>query len=91
MMKWIVFVLDVWGNEEDGFEINDKFSAGVIEVEDDKEETLFNKLKEKGYFKETTKFEDVEFECWSFEDDWWGIANAETGEPLYELSRIKAK
>ena len=30
--RWQVRTLDVWGNEEDGFDVNDRFNAGTIEL-----------------------------------------------------------
>ncbi len=36
MKKYTVHFLDVWGNKEDGYEVNDIYSScGTIEVEDD--------------------------------------------------------
>lgn len=35
MKTWIVYSLDVWGNEEDGFEVNDRCRVGTIETSDE--------------------------------------------------------
>ena len=32
MSKFTVFFLDVWGNESDGYEVNDRSSCGTIEL-----------------------------------------------------------
>ncbi len=32
---WHVFTLAVWGNEEDGFDVNDRCPAGKIETSDE--------------------------------------------------------
>jgi hypothetical protein len=34
--KWEVILLDVWGNEVDGYEVNDQWDSGVtLELDDD--------------------------------------------------------
>ena len=82
--KWEVKSLDVWGNEEDGFEVNQEFHAGEVEIPsmvDDKE--LLKIMKKGGFIKDNVKSSQVEFE-----DTGGGfieMKNAKTGEPLYFL------
>ena len=38
MAKWKVCSLDVWGNNEDGYEVNDIWQVGVIELPDNIED-----------------------------------------------------
>lgn len=33
--KWTVWSLDVWGNSEDGFEVNDRSKIGSVEFDAD--------------------------------------------------------
>lgn len=82
--KWEVKSLDVWGNEEDGFEVNQEFHAGEVEIPamvDDKE--LLKIMKKGGFIKDNVRSSQVEFE-----DTGGGfieMKNAKTGEPLYFL------
>jgi hypothetical protein len=32
MAKWRVFSLDVWGNEKDGYDVNDRRQVGTIDL-----------------------------------------------------------
>ena len=47
MTTYAILTLDVWGNADDGFEVNQKYNSGVtIEIsESDTEETIFKKLE----------------------------------------------
>ena len=33
MVKYQVWTYDVWGNERDGFEVNDRYKQGTVEIE----------------------------------------------------------
>lgn len=32
MAKWTVWTLDVWGNPDDGYEVNDRCNVGTVEL-----------------------------------------------------------
>ena len=54
METWVVYDLDVWGNEEDGYEVNDWWAVGELsftdeEIQDDK--VILEKMKKAGYLK----------------------------------------
>jgi hypothetical protein len=76
--------LDVWGNEEEGFEINDVYpSRGKIEIPTDaKDADIVRMLKDEGFLKDTVKFSDVEIEGDEYE---LYIRDSKTSEPVFEL------
>lgn len=48
--KWEVWALDVWGNEEDGYTVNDRRRAGSILLpENATDERIFRAMSESGY------------------------------------------
>ena len=57
-MKFEIIQYDVWGNPQDGFEVNNSFSTGIfIDInENDTDKTILKKLKEVGFLKKTAKF-----------------------------------
>tara|TARA_Y100000593_G_C4216702_1_gene289595 strand:+ start:615 stop:896 length:282 start_codon:yes stop_codon:yes gene_type:complete len=57
-MKFELINYDVWGNPQDGFEVNNAYSTGiVIDIsENDTDKTILKKLKEVGFLKKTAKF-----------------------------------
>lgn len=82
----LIDYFDVWGNEEDGWEVNDQ---AVVEEkiwisDDTTEEELFNYLKDTvGYFNRNTKFSDVEIQ-W-YDPDFIEIFQASDGCPICSL------
>jgi hypothetical protein len=48
-----VCTLDVWGNSEDGYEVNDQFAAGSIELSPEMSDAeILQKLADEGYLTE---------------------------------------
>ena len=88
----LIDYFDVWGNEEDGWEVN---NLGPIEEkiwisDDTTEEELFNYLKDTiGYFNRNTKFSDVEIQ-WD-DPDFIEIFQASDGYPLGRLQKSYTK
>ena len=82
----LVDYYDVWGNEEDGWEVN---NLGVIEEgiwisDDTTEEELFNYLRDTiGYFNKDVKFSDVEI-IWD-SPEFIEFFDASNGYPLGRL------
>jgi hypothetical protein len=53
VVKYYVWSLDVWGNEEDGFEVNDRSKAGSIELpEDGSDNAWMIALEDAGFLKD---------------------------------------
>ncbi len=81
---WEVKSLDVWGNSEDGYEVNQEFNAGKIEIPAMLDDAgLVKLLKKEGFLKETVRANQVEVE-----DNGAGfieIREKKTGEPVYFL------
>lgn len=84
-MKYEVRSLDVWGNEEDGFDVNDSWRIGEVEISDDADpiEVLF----EEGYLSDIGR---VRSEVQYDDDGMMTIACEMTGKPLYLLFATKA-
>jgi len=81
---WEVKSLDVWGNEEDGYEVNQEFKAGKIEIPamlDDAD--LVKLLKKEGFLKETVRANQIEVESSGL--GFIEIKEKKTGEPVYFL------
>jgi len=82
----LIDYFDVWGNEEDGWEVNDQtvVEEKIWISDDTTEEELFNYLKDTvGYFNRNTKFSDVEIQ-WD-DPDFIEIFQASDGCPVCSL------
>jgi predicted RNA binding protein YcfA (HicA-like mRNA interferase family) len=80
---WSIYSLDVWGNEEDGFEVNNRQRAGDIEILDGaSDEDIIKTLKQEGFLKAKVKASQIHIDG----DDYaMNVDDAETGEPIYQL------
>jgi hypothetical protein len=86
-VNYQVWGLDVWGNEEDGFTVNNRYRAGKIRVPEKWTERHFIKaLIEAGLFKRGVTTKDVSF-VWG-DEDYFDIEDAKTGEPVFQLEKI---
>lgn len=65
---------DLWGNEEDGYQVNDKYAGETIELEDDASD------------EDILKTINVSLDC---DVDWQGLEacyiSSSSGKPLCEL------
>jgi hypothetical protein len=92
LVKYKVQSLDVMGNEHDGYEINDIYSAGQLDFESTSEEVsheeIFNEMQSQGYFHSWVKYDVLDFEVI---DDVCTIEvrSKETGKPIYFLVPVK--
>jgi len=81
---WEVKSLDVWGNQEDGYEVNNEHNAGKIEIPAMLDNAgLVKLLKKEGFLKETVTVKQVEIE--SPGEGFIEIREKKTGEPIYFL------
>lgn len=81
MKRWIVYTLDVWGNEEDGFDVNDRCRVGTIETSDDAPHAeVWCALIEADIAK--GPISRAEF---GGDDDWISVDDQETGRPVFQL------
>ena len=63
MVKYTVCSLDVWGNAEDGYEVNDSFRIGSIEIDQDCSDLkVIETLIDAGYL-DSCAMELAEVEC----------------------------
>ena len=85
MSKFEIISLDVWGNESDGFQVNQAFNTGkFIEFADDSDDgVIVDALKAGGFLVDTVMVDDVTIE--GEIDFQLYIEHAETGEPLWHL------
>lgn len=83
-MKYNIFSLDIWGNEEDGWERNDYFSQGTIEILEG--ENPIKRLIDENYLVEDAeKF--VQYE--DFSNGYIDILLNENGKPILELQELQ--
>jgi hypothetical protein len=86
MPKWRVLSLDVWGNPEDGFEVNDRYGIGKIELpEDYTDAQLLRVLKDAGFVRPYVTLARIEIE-----DDGAGLISLDQkkdGRPVFQLER----
>lgn len=82
--KWRVFSLDVWGNEEDGYEVNNRFEVGSVSfTEDATDHQICLALKKEGLLRYSKKhLKDVEIDG----DDMW-LSIDYKGRPELQLER----
>ena len=74
----MIYTLDVWGNEDDGFEVNNMFSSGISLLKD-QNDAYYSRMLTK-YFPLIGKFTIV----WS--DDGYAEVNCSTtNEPLLTI------
>lgn len=74
---------DVWGNEEDGWQVNDVSRLGTLTFEDTSREGVWAKLVEEGIA--TGKFEEAEFEE---HGSGYYISEAKNGRPVFDISGL---
>ena len=77
----IIDYWDVWGNEEEGFEVNDCSSRGFIEIDDNAtDQEILNELIKIGLFNYTTTLNDIKF-AWS-DESYCELTQTKDGRPL---------
>lgn len=90
-MELQVLDYEVWGNQEDGWDVNDVFKGSLIVdlPEDFTNEQLLNALIEIGYFSDKANMETVAFQDLSeFSVE---FLEADTGMPLGRVEPIIAR
>jgi len=82
-MKYNVCTLDVWGNENDGFEVNDSFKVGTINLYAvSTDEQILNAISLLGYNVEGLEIEDYS------DNSFIAISEKETGKPVFNIVKI---
>lgn len=84
-MRYKIQFLDVWGNEEDGWEVNAAYtSAYEMELgENEQDDSIIDKLFEMELLSE---FGKSVAKIWDYSDEFFIVVeNGETGEPLFNL------
>lgn len=67
----LINYFDVWGNEDEGFEVNNQCIEfdDLIISDDSTNEEIFQFMKDISFFNKTAKFESIEFDN-SYMDGW---------------------
>lgn len=86
--RYHVISLDVWGNEDDGFEVNDRHRIGWVEVDDTSDEAMLDALRDAHFLNAQCRLGDkgrfrVRFD-WS-DETWCQIEQSSNGYPLLQL------
>jgi hypothetical protein len=75
--------MDVWGNAEDGWDINDYYSQGKVEIKDDaSDDEILDILTEEGYIKDKPAFQVV-----NSDESMISIDMVSDGYPAFELRK----
>ena len=81
---WRVWYLDTWGNEEDGWEVNDRREIFTFKCDSEDEKDI-QKAFENALRKHNYKVINFKYE-WISEND-YGANDPDTGEYLYEFEK----
>lgn len=89
MKKLKIYALDVWGNDSDGFEVNDRHCTATIEIADDADErTILDALIDAGLLIPEASPITIEFE---FNDDGsFFLYERATRYPIYDSEIVGA-
>lgn len=85
--KYELYSYDVWGNEEEGYSVNDTFKRGIIELENDDDGEIIRELKSMGFL--ASSAETINFEIEGESDYTIYINGKNDNYPYCELRRIK--
>jgi hypothetical protein len=87
MYRWDVYGLDVWGNEEDGFEVNDSWKIGSVRLgEDPTDEEITSALIGNGYLKSRVTADQLDIDG---DDMSLFVSDIDTGEPVFNMFRYE--
>lgn len=87
MSQWNIITYDVWGNDEDGYEVNDSHQSGIIHLEGDDcydAAIILQKLQEASYFNDDV---EVQHLSWDADDGIVYINDAVDGKPICCIQR----
>jgi len=83
---WTWYTYDVWGNEEDGFEVNETFRRGSIQLPANADEdAILPALRKAGYLSSGATKRTVEVD-WG-DEGWIELTIAKNGKPLGRLTK----
>jgi len=85
-VKWDIHNYDVWGNEEDGFEVNNTFTLArdVLMSSEPTNTEILNVIKEEGLVIDNTRLKDLDI---GGDDTYITINESATSYPLGDLTR----
>lgn len=83
---WQVWSIDCWGNEEDGWDFNDRSRVWQFECDSDDEKQI-EKCFEESLREHGCKVVPFEYDCYDFEEPAWQVNDAKTGEYLWQINK----
>jgi hypothetical protein len=87
--KYVIVTADVWGNEIDGFTVNDYLATGLsfhLDYLNTSEQEILKKIIKTGYFMSSASLQDLNI---TFEDeDNIYIDDKDNGQPICKLMRV---
>jgi len=81
-IKSVTNYSDIWGNEQDGYTVNDAFHYDIDAIIADSGEAILNFLMEQGFISIETQLSDIEIEDGT---EQIFINEAETFKPLFAI------
>ena len=87
MDTWTVATLDVWGNEKDGWDVNNvyKYCDDLVIADDADEHDIMQALKRMGLLKKACQLRWLDID-WC-DDTMIEINQAKNGYPLFQITR----
>jgi hypothetical protein len=85
----LVNYFDVWGNQKDGYEINNLCTEieGIVLVDGCQDTDLLKYLKSIGFFKKHVRLNMLSIEDYSCMGDYIEISEKRTGKPICRFER----
>lgn len=80
---WTVWSLDVWGNERDGYQVNDRSRAGTVRIRRDAPDAeIVRSLVRGGFLRKGVTSRNVDIRGQEILE----VEDAGTGEPVLQLT-----
>ena len=89
-MYRLIDYFDVWGNEKDGYQVNDlaTIEYDIYISNDATQRDILNLLKGIGYFKKHVRLNMIDFSIW--DDGFIEIEQKRTGKPICRFERQRS-
>ena len=80
--KWKIWSLDVWGNEQDGFEVNDRRGYGTFECDSDDEKDI-----QKAFEDYMQGASGIQYNWDGYDGNAFYVIDAKTEQPLFQVEK----
>ncbi len=86
--SWKIWTYDVWGNEKDGYEVNDRFPHGVVDLPENPTDAEIGKMLNREFFSKPQRVNTLAFDG----DDMVIYVNRKRdGFPILELNLVPVR